>query len=298
MLPTFDQFGWRGVPPVLDAARAAEEAGFDSLWCGDHLRGHIPVIEAHTALAATIGRTERVRVGFAVMLLAMRHLAWTAKQLGSLAALAPGRLALGVGVGGEYEWEWEAAGVPVRERGRRTDEALPVLLELLRGEAVDHPGPLLELQTRSLEPPAPQRLPLLIGGRSPAARARAVRYADAWMPVWLSPRRLAEAVRELDEACARAGREPLAITTMVFCAVVDDLARAERAADAYLRAQYRLPYERTAQWCVLGDADHVAERLAELRQAGSTGFVLVPLTDEPLAQVERLAALRPGAVPS
>jgi alkanesulfonate monooxygenase SsuD/methylene tetrahydromethanopterin reductase-like flavin-dependent oxidoreductase (luciferase family) len=79
---------------------------------------------------------------------------------------------------------------------------------------------------------------------------------------------------------------------MVFCAVTDRVARAERAADAYLRAQYRMPYERAAQWCVLGDADHVAGRLRELADAGSTGFILVPLSDDPLAQVEPLAALR------
>ena len=99
MLPNIDPF--RCSPPFLDAAALAEDLGFDSGWVGDHLSFHPPVLEAVCAVSAAAGRTRRIRLGFAVMLLAMRHPAWTAKQLMAIDRLAPGRLVLVPGVGGE-----------------------------------------------------------------------------------------------------------------------------------------------------------------------------------------------------
>ncbi len=162
MLPTFDPYR-RGSWPLLEAAERAEELGFNSAWAGDHLQYHAPVLEPCAALAAVAARTRRLRLGFGVLLLALRSPVWAAKQLGTLEALAPGRVVLGVGAGGENPAEFEAAGVPVRERGRRLDEALDVVGRLLEGGPVDHPGPLLPVRS-------PGSSPSPAGGcRSPSA---------------------------------------------------------------------------------------------------------------------------------
>jgi alkanesulfonate monooxygenase SsuD/methylene tetrahydromethanopterin reductase-like flavin-dependent oxidoreductase (luciferase family) len=112
------------------------------------------------------------------------------------------------------------------------------------------------------------------------------------MPVWLSPARLAERVALLRRLSEQAGRPRPAVSVMVFCAVSSSIPRAERAADQYLRAQYKVPYERAREWTPIGDVDHVAGALAELMDAGATGFILVPLSDDPLGQVELLAGVR------
>jgi len=120
MLPTFDPFR-TGPPPLARGAALAEDLGFDAGWVGDHLAFHPPVMDALGALCAAAASTRTLLLGTGVLLLPMRHPVWTAKQVATVDALAPGRVLLGVGVGGENPAEWEAAGVPVRERGRRLD---------------------------------------------------------------------------------------------------------------------------------------------------------------------------------
>ncbi|HXO07796.1 MAG TPA: LLM class flavin-dependent oxidoreductase, partial [Solirubrobacteraceae bacterium] len=98
LLPSFDPFRTGDRRPVVAAARLAEDLGFDGVWVGDHLACPAPGLDATTCLAAAAAVTERVTLGFSVMLVGLRSAAWTAKQLIALDALASGRLLLGVGV--------------------------------------------------------------------------------------------------------------------------------------------------------------------------------------------------------
>jgi alkanesulfonate monooxygenase SsuD/methylene tetrahydromethanopterin reductase-like flavin-dependent oxidoreductase (luciferase family) len=291
MLPSFDPYR-RGSWSLLEAAARAERLGFDSGWVGDHLQYHAPVLEPYGALAAVAARTRRLRLGFAVMLLALRSPVWVAKQLATLEALAPGRVVLGAGVGGENPAEFEAAGVPLRERGRRVDEALEIVGRLLEGGPLDHRGPLYTVRTPGLEPVPGRRLPLVVGGRSAAAQTRAARVADAWMGVWLSPARVAEARERIAALAAAAGRPAPQTLLMVFVHVGRSRERARSEVDTLMRGQYGLPLERLERWCLIGDAATVAEGLAALRLAGVGGFVLVPACPDPLSQLEPLAAVR------
>ncbi|MDG2112773.1 MAG: LLM class flavin-dependent oxidoreductase, partial [Actinomycetota bacterium] len=150
MLPNFNPFGLETMP-LLSSARQAEDAGFDAVWVGDHLAFHPPILEATMALSAAAAVTERVKLGFAVLLAPMRQPVWLAKSLQTLHHLAPGRLVAGFGVGGEHPPEWRAAGAQLADRGRRLDEFLDVLPCLLAGEAVDHAG-ALEVHTTGLQP--------------------------------------------------------------------------------------------------------------------------------------------------
>jgi alkanesulfonate monooxygenase SsuD/methylene tetrahydromethanopterin reductase-like flavin-dependent oxidoreductase (luciferase family) len=289
MLPSFDPYR-RGRWSLLEAAERAEQLGFDSGWAGDHLQYHAPVLEPYGALAAVAARTRRLRLGFGVMLLALRSPVWVAKQLATLEALAPGRIILGAG--GENPAEFEAAGVPLRERGRRLDEALEIVGLLLEGGPLDHHGPLLPLRSAGLEPVPGRRLPLVIGGRSQAAEARAARVADAWLAVWLSPERVAAGRDRIAALAAAAGRPAPQTLLMVFVHVGDDRVRARAEVDALTRGQYGLPLERLERWFLIGDAGTVAEGLAAHRAAGVDGFVLHPASPDPVGQLEPLAAVR------
>ena len=99
---------------IIDLACRAEEAGLDSVWVGDSLTAK-PRLEPLTALAAVAARTSRVRLGTAVLLMALRHPVLLAQTLGTVDLISRGRLIIAAGVGGafneEQEAEWQAAGV-------------------------------------------------------------------------------------------------------------------------------------------------------------------------------------------
>ena len=118
---------------VIDAARLAEAAGFDGVYVGDHLVHPRPLLESVVTLATVAASTAHVTLGFCVLLVALRPTVLLAKELATLAAFVPGRLRIGVGVGGEYPLEFAIAGVPLGERGRRTDAAVRALRSLLAG---------------------------------------------------------------------------------------------------------------------------------------------------------------------
>ncbi|MBV9923270.1 MAG: LLM class flavin-dependent oxidoreductase [Pseudonocardia sp.] len=291
MLPSFDPFR-TGAPPLLAGAELAEELGFDSGWVGDHLSFHPPVLDALGSLSAVAARTERLVLGTGVLLLPMRNPVWTAKQLATLAALAPDRVLFGVGVGGENPEEFDAVGVPVAQRGRRLDEALEIVTRLLRGEPVDHPGPLLPTRSPALEPSPEVPPPLVVGGRSEAALRRAARTAEGWLGVWMSERRVRRVRHRLDELAAEYGRDPVGMLMMVFVHVTDDVTAGRAETAAFVRGQYGLPYESLERWVVVGNEVHVAARLSELRAAGVDGFVLMAAAVDPLGQYRRLADAR------
>lgn len=206
LLPTFDQFGTGQPPPVVASARRAEELGFDAVWVGDHLVCPAPGLDSLCSLSAAAAVTSRVELGVSVLQLGLRHLVWTAKQLATIDALAPGRLRLGVGVGGEFEDEFVAAGVARGDRGRRLDEMLEILPPLLLGQAVDHAGTHVKVSVPGLRPAMTAPPPVSVGGRSRAALVRTARYADQWMAMWHDAATVRELGQELAELAAGNGR--------------------------------------------------------------------------------------------
>src|SRR6201996_4686151 len=194
LLPTFDPLLLGEPFAVAEAARLAEQVGYDSIWVGDHLKCPAPVLDAASCLAVAAATTTRPQLGFSVMLLGMRPLAWAAKQIATLQHLSNNRLRLGVGVGGEFPQEYAAAEVPLERRGARLDHALELLPQFLM------PG-----TEHSLEPSAAMP-PLLIGGRSDKAVERAARFGAGWLPLWISPETLAQRGERLAELAAQHGR--------------------------------------------------------------------------------------------
>jgi probable F420-dependent oxidoreductase len=292
LLPNFDAVRSGGPPQIVAAARLAEELGFDAAWVGDHLACPAPGLDAPACLAAAAAVTQRIGLGFSVMLLGLRAPAWAAKQLITIDALSGGRLLLGVGVGGEFPDEFMAAGVPVTQRGARLDDALHVIRDLLTGHAVDYEGRSQTVRSPGLEPAMTAPPPIYVGGRGEAALRRAARHGDMWLPMWLTPDRVAERTAELAELAESAGRPTPGTALLVGVNVDDDRAHARAQATAHISGQYRMGLDAIERWTLLDSIDGAVEQLDAYRQAGVREFLLMPLGHEPLTQYERLAEVR------
>lgn len=303
---------------VTGLSREAEQAGFDFVACGEHVFFHSPAPNAFVALAAAAGATERIRLLSALTVLPLYPAALAAKLAATLDQVSGGRFDLGIGVGGEYPAEFAAVGVPVRERGRRADEALTVLTRLFAGEAVSFPGPdgpaggaatgVLPPQQLSPLPVQRPRPPLWIGGRKPASMRRAGRFGDVWLPYMYTPERLASGMEQVRAAAVDHGRPPGAVRGAIFCwtAVGADPAWARRTAVETLSRVYAQDFGRAVdRYVPFGTPAQVAARLADYAAAGAESVVLVPAcppADRPrmlrLFADDLLPALRPVQPPA
>lgn len=295
MLPASGASG-DGRYQVASAARGAEELGFCSVWTVDHLAFHIGSLEPVVTLAAVATITEHVQLGFGVMLAALRHPAWIAKQLASLQVISGDRVLFGVGVGGENPVEWAAAGVPVRQRGRRTDRLLEVLPTLVTGREAELPAPW----NARVPPLAPAGAapPIWIGGRSEAAIERAARFGDGWLAAWVPADQLAER----QEKCANRARElgrTVPRTGIALFVNVDDGDPAHAASETagYLKRQYGEMAEKIMRYAIVGTSASVGRELHSMVAGGAELLVLVPASGDWRTQYRRLASIRRNDLP-
>ncbi|WP_107654312.1 LLM class flavin-dependent oxidoreductase [Nocardia suismassiliense] len=197
---------------VRASARLAEELGLDSIWSTDHLVASAPMLDSTVTLATAAAVTERIGIGFNVMLLALRPVAWAAKQISTLQQLSGNRLVVGVGTGNPAHGDigWRAAGASYADRGRRTDGALRVLPGLVTGQpTVLDDGLEVTLAPGSVLPP------VLVAGNSVRARRRAATYADGWITIQSDLEQLTKDVAELQEFAAQRERAPLSVAAVV-----------------------------------------------------------------------------------
>jgi probable F420-dependent oxidoreductase len=217
------RFGLYGIqrgsidPAVLAGrARRAEEAGLESLWVGDHValpreaRGDTePRLDAVTALSFLAAVTSRVRLGFGVLVLPQRQPVLMAKQVTSIDVLSGGRLIVGIAAG-YVEPELRALGVPMAERGARTDEYLAAMRELWTSLEPSFAGRFVSFdgvfQTpRPVQRPHP---PIVVGGHSDAAMRRAVLSANGWYGVYVDLTETAALLARLGAVAAECERPP------------------------------------------------------------------------------------------
>lgn len=270
----------QGVPAIAEMmanARRVEQLGFDAIWSGDHLIMHSPILDVMTVLASYAAVTTRVKLGTAVYLLPLRHPIATAKQVASLDLLSGGRLLFGVGVGGEIAREFDAVGVPVTERGRRTDEALEIITRVLSQEHVTYTGRHYHIQDVTLLPRPQQQPypPIWIGGRSDAALRRTARYADGWLGYLVSSSRLREAMQKLQDMAPTYGRQPESIQggMLLFTAIARDYETAKQMAIANLSRRYNQPFDTLVdRYCVLGTPEQCLEKIQAYRDAGMSNL--------------------------
>jgi alkanesulfonate monooxygenase SsuD/methylene tetrahydromethanopterin reductase-like flavin-dependent oxidoreductase (luciferase family) len=213
-LPEVERFvPW---PEYLDLARRAEAAGFDSVWVGDHLLYDLPdgstrgPYEAWTTLAAVAAVTERVEIGPLVASATFHAPAMLAKQAATVDAISQGRLILGLGAGWNRR-EYDAFGFPYDRRVSRFEEALAIIVPLLREGRTTYHGRFYGVEDCVLDPRPvrPGGPPIMLGSNSPRMLSIGLPVVDAWNVWWSiyenSVERFAEIKAEVD-AVTPAGR--------------------------------------------------------------------------------------------
>src|SRR5689334_18872000 len=234
---------------IIDAvARGAEDLGFATLWCGEHVvmvdepasrypyaaDGRIAVpadadwLDPLIGLSFAAAATSRIGLATGVLLLPEHNPVIVAKQAASLDVLSGGRLWLGVGVGWSRE-EFDALGVPFERRGARTAEYVAAMRALWRDEVATFAGEFARFERIRVNPkPRRGRIPIVVGGNSDAALARAARWGDGWYGFNLPD---LDAVRErvavLQARTRAAGRDP---ATLEIAVALADTGEADVAA--------------------------------------------------------------------
>jgi probable F420-dependent oxidoreductase len=263
---------------LVDAAREAEADGFDFVSCGEHVFFHGPTPNSFVALAAAAGATTNLRLLSAIAILPLYPAALAAKLASVLDVVSGGRFDLGIGVGGEMPREFDAVGVPVRERGRRTDEALEVLRLLFSAGAHSFAGPFTSFEDCELKPGPVQDggPPIWVAGRSEAAMRRAGRFGAVWMPYMYTPERLASSLAAVRETAESEGRDPADVGGAIFSfiCVDEDGDRARAAVIEAVGHNYRQDFSKLGHYLIAGTPEECAARIGEYAEAGAADVQL------------------------
>lgn len=283
-----------GRPPSFETLRAmaiaADDSGLDSVWGADHLifrpedntdgASH-GIHECWTVLTAVAAVTTRVSIGPLVLAMPFRPPALLAKMATTLDEVSGGRLVLGLGAGW-HEPEFDAFGYPFDHRVGRFEEALTVLLPLLRGERVTHAGRWYGVDDAAIVPPGPRPggPPILIAGKQPRMLRLVAQYADMWNAAWYgkpeTARELDDRLTSLREALRLEGRDSASLTLSagVFVAFPE---------------LYEGPNEDPPSRAMTGTVEEVGRQLASYGERGMTHLICHLWPSTPRA-VEQLAA--------
>ncbi|HZV50169.1 MAG TPA: TIGR03854 family LLM class F420-dependent oxidoreductase [Candidatus Dormibacteraeota bacterium] len=181
-----------------------EAAGVDSIWFSELV--YSPQVDPFVGMAHALARTARLKAGTGVAILPGRHPVLVAKQLASLAALAPGRVLPVFGLRPANPAERALFPAPEGRRGALFDESLRLLRALLERSSVSFAGRFYQVESASVEPRPDPPLDLWLGGSAPAALRRVGRLADGWLGSFLTPPEARRARELVEAAAAEAGR--------------------------------------------------------------------------------------------
>ncbi len=259
-------------------ARRAEALGFDYLVTGEHIAFHIGTANNLVSLAAAAGATDTIKLMSGIVLVPLYPAALLAKQVAVLDVVSGGRFSLGIGVGGEFPKEFEAVGVPVGERGARTDEALEVINRLFTETDVHFDGRFTTLNGITISPRPVQkpRPPIWVAGRREVAMRRAARHGDGWMPYMYTPDMLAESMTKIAQFADDAGRPPGGVAggLYIFTCVHGSRERALDLANQQLSRQYNQDFSKlVGKYTISGTPDECVARIEEYRDAGARTIV-------------------------
>lgn len=201
---------------AAQVAAAAEAAGFESVWTGEHVvlpdpqappspaPPETPMLDPAVALAHVAAHTRTLRLGTGIVILPQRNPLVLAKELASVDVVSGGRLVFGLGAG-YLKAEFDALGTPFADRGARTSEAIEVIRTLWTQEKPSFRGRFWSFDGVMARPLPVQRPhpPIVVGGHSPPAFRRAVAQGDGWYGFALDP----DAARRCIEGLERAKGE-------------------------------------------------------------------------------------------
>jgi probable F420-dependent oxidoreductase len=214
-----------GADGLAETARAAEAAGFESLWAGEHvalpdpqvppspMAPQDPALDPLLALTWAAACTSTIRLATGIVILPQRNPVVLAKQVASLDVLSAGRVTLGVGVG-YLEPEFRAIGADFENRGAVTDEYLDAMDHLWYDEHPEFHGRFADFAGIDAYPrPVQQPIPIVVGGHSQAAFRRAVARAQGWYGFALTPELAAASIAGLRAVASDTSR-PVALGTL------------------------------------------------------------------------------------
>jgi probable F420-dependent oxidoreductase len=219
-----------GTDPVsaLEISRVAEQAGFDSVWGGEHVivptridspypytadgempgEKDTPIPDPLIWLAYVAAAAPTVRLGTCILIVPQRNPLVLAKELATLDVLTGGRVELGLGVGW-LEEEFRALGVPWERRGARNDEYVAAMKALWAGPDAEFHGEFVDFEPVTCSPrPVNGTIPVLVGGDTPAAIRRAARLADGYFPGTSDPEKLGDLIATVRREAEKYGRSP------------------------------------------------------------------------------------------
>lgn len=296
----------------LSTAELAEELGFDNVWVHDHIawaseklshfaagsieacQGQDPnFFESLSTVAVLAGRTRRVKLGIAGLVIPFREPRVLAKQVATVQHLSGHRLILAPAIGA-IPGDFEVMGVPFKRRGRITNEYLAVLEKLWGPDReIDFEGELITFHKGEFFP-KPLKVPMWICGHSEPACQRIARFGNGWLPVYLSPEEFAGHYARLKEVVAASGRDPAEITPGLefFSTVEDTRAAALKISTESLLHKFKT-MERGLAVSVVGTPEEAVEQMAAYHKAGVRHFefkAICHTLDQMHDQMRRIAA--------
>jgi probable F420-dependent oxidoreductase len=279
-------------PEYLAMARAAEDAGFDSIWVGDHLlyrdgRPERGPWDAWTLLSALAAVTDQVRLGPLVACAAFHPPGVLARMAASLDEVSGGRFVLGIGAGWN-ETEFRAFGIPFDHRTSRFEEAFEIVRRLLAGERVTFEGRFHRVEDAVLLPRPTRRPALMIGSNGERTLRAALPHVDAWNTWYDGYGNHADGFAQLNGRISglavEAGRRPEEISRSACVLVVTDRSAGERPIPDGVA-----PLE--------GSPGAIFDGVRELAEAGADEAILVlsPITEHSIRSLDEVvAAFRGG----
>ena len=279
-------------PTVIAQAREAESARFDTVFVMDHFyqlpmlgSPDQPMLEAYTALGALATATERVQLGTLVTGNTYRNPTLLAKIITTLDVVSAGRAILGIGTGW-FELEHDELGYEFgtfTDRFNRLDEALEIILPMIKGERPTFSGKWYHAENALANPRYRDHIPLMIGGSGEKKTIPlAARHFDH-LNVIAGFDQLPGKVKVVRERCEEIGRDPATLETSVLLTVLLD----ENA------KQEQIP-EEMSQRMLAGGADFIAEQVqARVLDAGIDGVIINMPFYTPGAITAAAEALRP-----
>ncbi len=268
---------------IREMAQVAEQVGFDSYWLADHLLFQMPDTpvsgqwEVFTFLSGVAATTKHIQLGPLVACTSFRNPALLAKMADALDEISEGRFILGLGAGW-HQPEYDAFGYSFDHKASRFEEALKIILPLLREGKVDFKGEYYEARECEMHPRGPSRNgpPIWIGAHQPRMLRLTAQYADAFNTVWhRTPEKAVAAYQPMLEACKEVGRDPetLPLTVGTFARI---LAPGEARPEG--------------EKGICGEAEEVAEAISGFAAVGVKHLIVI-VSPGDVTGVERFGAV-------
>lgn len=258
-------------------AKVFEQLGYDFVGIGEHVSFNVPASNSFISLAVAAGATSRIKLMNTIALVPLYPPALLAKLGAALDVASGGRFHLGVGVGGEIPAEFAACGVPVKERGARTNEALEIIHRLWSETDVSFTGRFNQFEgvTIAPAPVSKPRPPIWVSGRKDAAWKRTARFADGWLPYMYTPEMLADSLESISGYRAEFSDTPVAGGLFIWGCVHEDRETAHEMAIDSLSKTYAQDFSRlVGKYAFAGTPSDVVDQLRAFVDAGA-GTIIV-----------------------